>query len=117
MVNDSWARGGEWRGRARAHLDGGCWGCREEVGGLVEVAVEVANEGHNVAEDRVRVGAVVAAPPLATADARRMQTEKERHDSGVHGVSRARGSVVSSCQSICKLASLFTAGDVLTLTC
>lgn len=57
------------------------------AGGPVEEAVQVADQGHHVAEHGVRVGAVVAvapAPPEA-------QEEKdgdceERRDSGVHGV-------------------------------
>ena len=54
------------------------------------------------------------------------EEEEERHDSGVHGASTwlclvwpsvACWLLCSSCQSICKpKASLFTAGDALTLT-
>lgn len=54
MVNDSRA---VVEAERAAHLDGGCWGGGEEVGGPVEEAVEVADEGHKVAEDGVRVGA------------------------------------------------------------
>lgn len=89
VVDDARVRRGDAAAEAEraAHLYGGGRGGRELVGGPVEEAVQVADQGHHVAEHGVRVGAVVAvapAPPEA-------QEEKdgdceERRDSGVHGV-------------------------------
>lgn len=64
VVDDARVRGGDAPAEAQhaAHLDGGGRGGREQVGGPVVEAVEVADEGHQVAEHGVRVAAVVAVP-------------------------------------------------------